>query len=89
VQAFLIKSLQAFLLSVVLMFSLVFQPSVAIADTQALPACVDSDCNCSDFSTQEAAQTVLNAFPGDRFRLDGDKDGAVQSDVRTNLFDCS
>gem|GEM_PF-3183572 len=59
------------------MFSLVFQPSVAIADTQALPACVDSDCNCSDFSTQEAAQTVLNAFPGDRFRLDGDKDGVA------------
>jgi micrococcal nuclease len=49
-----------------------------------LPACVNSDCNCSDFSTQAEAQRVLEAFEGDpqadlpkaaRFRLDGDKDG--------------
>jgi micrococcal nuclease len=40
-----------------------------------LPVCVNSDCNCSDFKTQEEAQTVLNAFPDDRFGLDRDKDG--------------
>lgn len=40
-----------------------------------LPDCVNSDCNCSDFATQKAAQTVLDAFPGDPFRLDRDKDG--------------
>lgn len=43
-----------------------------------LPACVNSDCDCrSDFKTQAEAQRVLNAFPGDPFRLDGDKDGVA------------
>ncbi|PSF33908.1 micrococcal nuclease-like nuclease [Aphanothece hegewaldii CCALA 016] len=42
-----------------------------------LPACVNSDCNCSDFRTQAEAQRVLEAFPNDRFRLDGDKDGVA------------
>jgi micrococcal nuclease len=40
-----------------------------------LPACTNSDCNCSDFSTQAAAQQVLKAFPDDRFGLDRDRDG--------------
>ncbi|MBD1824389.1 thermonuclease family protein [Cyanobacteria bacterium FACHB-DQ100] len=39
------------------------------------PACVNSDCDCSDFKTQAEAQRVLVAFPGDPFRLDGDKNG--------------
>ena len=69
------RSLQAFLLSVVLIISLAIQPNTAIANTQALPDCVNSDCNCSDFKTQDAAQNVLTAFEGDRFRLDGDKNG--------------
>jgi hypothetical protein len=42
-----------------------------------LPACVKTDCNCSNFSTQAEAQRVLNAFPHDPFRLDGDKDGVA------------
>lgn len=42
-----------------------------------LPACVNSDCNCSDFRTQAEAQRVLEAFPNDRFRLDRDKDGVA------------
>lgn len=42
-----------------------------------LPACVNSDCNCSDFRTQAEAQRVLMAFPNDPFRLDGDKDGVA------------
>lgn len=42
--------------------------------TQALPICTNSDCNCSDFRTQTQAQQVLNAFPGDKFKLDGDFD---------------
>ena len=42
--------------------------------TQSLPDCINSDCNCSDFKTQAQAQQVLTAFPGDKFRLDGDSD---------------
>ena len=33
------------------------------------------DYNCSDFRTQAEAQRMLNAYPGDPFRLDGDHDG--------------
>jgi Excalibur calcium-binding domain len=43
--------------------------------TANLPACVNSDCDCKDFATQEEAQRVFNAYPGDPFRLDRDKDG--------------
>jgi len=50
--------------------------SQSTQDTQAnLPACVSSDCNCSDFSSQAEAQAVLNAFPGDPHGLDRDNDG--------------
>ena len=49
-------------------------PSV---QTQSLPDCINSDCNCSDFKTQTQAQQVLTAFPGDKFRLDGDSDGVA------------
>lgn len=48
----------------------VFQPT-----QNSFPVCTKSDCDCSDFKTQAEAQRVLNAFPGDPFRLDGDKDG--------------
>jgi micrococcal nuclease len=41
----------------------------------SLPACVNSDCDCSDFNTRAEAQRVLNAYPSDPFRLDADKDG--------------
>ncbi len=40
-----------------------------------LPNCINSDCNCSDFATQEEAQRVLDAFPDDRYKLDGDGNG--------------
>jgi micrococcal nuclease len=40
-----------------------------------LPACTNSDCDCKDFKTQAQAQQVLNAFAGDPYKLDGDKDG--------------
>jgi len=42
-----------------------------------LPACVNSDCNCSDFEFQSEAQAVLDAFDGDPHRLDRDKDGVA------------
>lgn len=42
-----------------------------------LPSCVESDCNCSDFSSQQEAQQVLEAFSGDPHRLDGDGDGVA------------
>lgn len=46
----------------------------ALPPTNNLPACVNSDCNCSDFASQAEAQRVFNAFPGDPQRLDGDGD---------------
>lgn len=49
-------------------------PSV---QTQTLPNCINSDCNCNDFKTQVHAQQVLNAFGKDKYRLDGDKDGVA------------
>ncbi|CAD5984280.1 excalibur calcium-binding domain-containing protein [Planktothrix prolifica] len=42
-----------------------------------LPACTQSDCNCGDFRTQGEAQRVLEAFSGDPFKLDNDKDGVA------------
>lgn len=45
------------------------------AQTSSLPACVNSDCNCSDFETQAQAQRVLNALPNDPFDIDRDHDG--------------
>lgn len=46
-----------------------------IPQTSLLPACVNSDCNCSDFRTQAEAMRVLAAFPNDPFGLDRDRDG--------------
>ena len=43
--------------------------------TRSLPNYTNGNCNCSDFKTQAQAQQVLNAFPGDKFRLDNDADG--------------
>ncbi len=54
-------------------------PSV---QTQSLPICVNSDCNCSDFKTQAQAQQVLNAFSRDKFRLDSDNNGIVCENLR-------
>ena len=44
-------------------------------DTSDLPSCTSSDCDCSDFATQEEAQKVLDAFPDDPYRLDRDGNG--------------
>lgn len=49
--------------------------SKATSQTSQLPACVNSDCNCSDFQTQAQAVRVLAAFPHDPFGLDRDHDG--------------
>lgn len=53
------------------------EPQPESAATTNLPPCINSDCNCSDFQTQAQAQAVLNAFPGDPHRLDGDKDSVA------------
>ena len=50
-----------------------FQPS----NQSNLPSCVEGDCDCSDFSNQQQAQRVLDAFSGDPHRLDGDGDGVA------------
>lgn len=49
----------------------------ATSQTDNLPPCVQNDCDCSNFATQAEAQPLLDAFPGDPHRLDGDKDGAA------------
>ena len=43
--------------------------------TSDLPTCTKTDCNCSDFATQQEAQRVLDAFPDDRYKLDRDGNG--------------
>ena len=40
-----------------------------------LPNCVNSDCDCGDFTSWRQAQDVLESSPGDPHRLDRDKDG--------------
>ena len=47
-------------------------PDISTSD---LPTCTKTDCNCSDFTTQEEAQRVLDAFSNDRYKLDGDGNG--------------
>ncbi len=42
-----------------------------------LPECTKTDCNCSDFATQEEAQKVLDRFPKDPYGLDRDGNGVA------------
>jgi len=50
-------------------------PSPSPAQSANLPACIKLDCDCKDFATQEEAQRVFDAYSGDPYRLDKDKDG--------------
>ena len=49
-----------------------------------LPECVLSDCNCSDFATQEEAQSVFDVFTEDFFNLDRNNDGVVCTSLPSN-----
>lgn len=40
-----------------------------------LPPCVEQNCDCGDFVSQELAQRVLDNFQGDPYHLDGDDNG--------------
>ncbi|MEM9482855.1 MAG: DNA/RNA non-specific endonuclease [Cyanobacteria bacterium P01_F01_bin.116] len=40
-----------------------------------LPPCVEQNCDCGDFVSQDLAQLVLDDFPGDPHNLDGDGNG--------------
>jgi micrococcal nuclease len=40
------------------------------------------DYNCSDFETQAEAQQMFNAYPGDPFKLDRDRDGIACESLR-------
>ncbi|NEO83016.1 MAG: DNA/RNA non-specific endonuclease [Spirulina sp. SIO3F2] len=53
----------------------VFFATLLLAGCNTLPACVQDDCNCGDFTYQEEAQVVLDAFEGDPHRLDQDGNG--------------
>lgn len=59
-----------------------FPSSTSSPNHAGLPACVNSDCNCSDFRTQAEAQKVLQAYQGDPYRLDGDQDGVACESLR-------
>ena len=47
-----------------------------VSDPNAhLPPCVEQNCNCGDFVSQELAQLVLNEDSNDPYNLDGDGNG--------------
>ncbi|MEM6251862.1 MAG: DNA/RNA non-specific endonuclease [Cyanobacteria bacterium P01_D01_bin.156] len=49
-----------------------------------MPPCVEQNCNCGDFISQELAQLVLSEFPGDPFNLDGDSNGKACEQLPAN-----
>jgi micrococcal nuclease len=53
-----------------------------LSHSSGLPSCVNSDCNCSDFRSQAEAQRVFDAFPGDHFKLDRNRDGIACESLR-------
>jgi len=61
---------------------IVLEPEPQPEPTANLPACVNGDCNCSDFSSWAQAQDVLAAFPGDPHGLDRDNDGEACESLR-------
>ncbi len=58
-----------------LIFILFLTSCSILTEKSNLPACTQSDCACSDFATQNAAQKVLEAFPNDPYKLDRNGDG--------------
>lgn len=46
-----------------------------VTQSSQFPPCIESDCNCSDFTSQPEAQAVLEAFEGDPHGLDRDGNG--------------
>ena len=64
-----------YILRLILILILLLTGCSTDTSTSDLPSCTSSDCDCSDFSTQEEAQKVLDAFPDDRHRLDRDGNG--------------
>lgn len=52
------------------------------------PTCAEhGTCDCSDFLSQELAQTALEAYPDDRSGLDGDHDGTACESLPSNPYD--
>lgn len=52
------------------------QAAIELADPNAhLPPCVEQNCDCGDFVSQDLAQLVFDDLEGDPFRLDGDGNG--------------
>ena len=45
--------------------------------THKLPDCIKTKCSCRNFAHQKEAQTVLEAFPNDPYRLDRNKNGVA------------
>lgn len=79
----MIKLLTITFLLLILLIAPVFAEETKKAESHPpLPACVRTDCNCKDFKTQEDAQRVLDAFPGDPHGLDRDKDGIACENLK-------
>ncbi|NBD31783.1 MAG: micrococcal nuclease-like nuclease [Cyanobacteria bacterium] len=55
----------------------VSSPNASNSESSNLPACIETDCNCSDFSNQQEAQRVLETFSGDPHRLHRDDNGVA------------
>ena len=51
------------------------QPLTEAEILAALPPCADSFCDCGDFTSQDLAQTVFDAFEEDYHNLDSDGNG--------------
>ena len=52
------------------------EPTPSYAPTFTLPACVQTDCDCADFTSHAHAQWFHDNYdPNDKHRLDADKDG--------------
>ena len=60
----------------------VAEPTPEPVQAVNLPSCVNSDCNCSDFSSWRQAQDVLESFSGDPHGLDRDNDGVACESLR-------
>lgn len=53
-----------------------FEPAPSSGGSFAVPPCIQTDCDCSDFASHAHAQWFHDNYdPTDKHRLDGDKDG--------------
>ncbi|NJL43229.1 MAG: excalibur calcium-binding domain-containing protein [Pseudanabaena sp. SU_2_4] len=57
---------------------------VPLATQEVSPECIETDCDCADFATQQEAQKVFKLYPGDPYHLDLDRDGIACESLPRN-----